>query len=103
MDHGLLTVGCGLLLFTNGRPPLRPFKPRVVYEIAPGKLERLNTSQKKIMRRLLGKGEINVAEMAKALNITPQAVRKDMAKLQRLELIEQRGKARATYYVLKEE
>jgi predicted HTH transcriptional regulator len=82
---------------------LRPIQPRVVYEVAPGKLDRLNTGQKKIMQRLLEREQVNVPQMAKLLNVTPQAVRKDMAKLQQSGLIVQKGKARATYYVLKEE
>jgi hypothetical protein len=37
------------------------------------------------------------------LRATEQAVRKDLAKLTKLELVEKRGAARATYYVLKEQ
>lgn len=82
---------------------LRPIQPRVVYEVAPGKLDRLKTGQKKIIQRLLERGQVNVPQMAKLLNVTPQAVRKEMAKLQHFGLIVQKGKARATHYVLKEE
>ena len=43
-----------------------------------------------------------VPGLAAKLRVTEQSVRKDMAKLQALNLIEQRGAARATYYILKE-
>ena len=41
-------------------------------------------------------------DLAKALKVTPQAVRKDMAALQKMGLVEKQGAARATSYVLKE-
>ena len=82
---------------------LRPVQPRVVYEVAPAATDRLNANQKQIIKRLLQKGQVNVSEMVKLLKVTPQAVRKDMASLQNMEIVKKRGKARATYYVLKEE
>ena len=54
------------------------------------------------LRVFLAKDEVQVPELASALGITAQAVRKDLAKLQKLDLVEKRGAARATYYVLKE-
>jgi len=80
---------------------LRPFQPRILYEITPAEVGRLNNNQKKITRRLLSKGEVETAELAKSLKVTPQAVRKDLAVLQKMGIIEKRGRARATYYVLK--
>lgn len=80
---------------------LRPFKPRTVYEIAPAEVGRLNSNQKKIAHRLLSKGKVETAGLAKLLKVTPQAVRKDLAVLQEMGIIEKRGRARATYYVLK--
>lgn len=41
------------------------------------------------------------AVLADLLKVTPQAVRKDLAVLQKRGLIEKRGSARTTYYVLK--
>lgn len=80
---------------------LRPLQPRIVYEITTAELDRLNNNQKKIIRRLLSKGKINSTGLAKHLKVSPQAVRKDLAVLQKMGIIEKRGKARATYYILK--
>ena len=82
-------------------PRLRPTQPRILYEIASAELERLNANQKKIVKHLLSKGEIETSKLAKMLEVTPQAVRKDLGVLQKLEIIEKKGSARATYYVLK--
>jgi ATP-dependent DNA helicase RecG len=81
---------------------LRPPRPRVVYEIAPADVGRLNKNQKKVVRHLLKKVDVGATELAELLKVTPQAVRKDLAVLQKMRIIEKRGKARATYYVLKE-
>jgi DeoR/GlpR family transcriptional regulator of sugar metabolism len=55
-----------------------------------------------IMRELLKNREVQVLKIAARLKVTEQAIRKDMAKLQKMRLIEKRGSARATYYVLNE-
>lgn len=62
----------------------------------------LNPNQKTILRQLLAQDQVQVSELASALGVTAQAVRKDLAKLQKLDLVEKRGAAHATYYVLKE-
>lgn len=80
---------------------LRPPQPRVVYEIPPADVSRLNANQRIIIRRLLSRGEVDTAGLAKLLKVTPQAVRKDFSVLQGMGIIEKRGRARATYYVLK--
>jgi predicted HTH transcriptional regulator len=80
---------------------LRPIQRRVVYEIAPADVYRLNDNRKRIVRRLLSKGEVDTAGLARLLKVTPQAVRKDLAVLQKMGIIEKKGRARATYYVLK--
>jgi len=59
--------------------------------------------QKTILRELLTKNQVQVPDLVVALRVTEQAVRKDLAKLTKLELAEKRGAARATYYVLKEQ
>lgn len=82
---------------------LRPAHPRVIYEVPPAAEERLNANQKKIIRSLLKKGRVKVPEMTRLLKVTPQAVRKDMSGLQNMGLVEKKGKARSTYYVLKED
>ena len=63
----------------------------------------LTKNQKAIVHELLEKNQVQVPELAIALHVTEQAVRKDMAKLTKLKLVEKRGAARATYYVLKEQ
>jgi len=76
---------------------------RAVFEVEPVDVDRLNDNQKKIVRRLLSKSIVDTTGLAKLLQVTPQAVRKDLAVLQKMELIEKKGKARATYYVLKDD
>ncbi len=85
----------------NRLSKLRPLHPRIIYEVAPAEVDRLNKNQKEITRRLLSKGEVDTAGLAKLLKVTPQAVRKDLAVLQKMGIIEKKGRARATYYVLK--
>ena len=80
---------------------LRPLQPRIVYEIAPADLVRFNVNQKKVIRLLLNRGKVDTSGLAKILKITPQAIRKDLAVLQKIGIIEKKGKARDTYYVLK--
>ena len=43
---------------------------------------------------------MQVPKIAARLKVTEQAIRKDMVKLQKMRLVEKRGSARATYYVL---
>jgi ATP-dependent DNA helicase RecG len=73
-----------------------------VFEVLPSVADTLNPNQKTILRQLLAQDQVQVPELASALGVTAQAVRKDLAKLQKLDLVERRGAARATYYVLKE-
>lgn len=80
---------------------LRPLQPRTIYEIAPAEVGRLNDNQKEVIRRLLDKGDVDTTGLAESLNVSPQAVRKDLAVLQKRGIIEKRGRARATYYVLR--
>lgn len=81
---------------------LKPQKARPVFSIEPSLLDQLTSNQKTIVRKLLKTATVQVPEIAARLRVTPQAIRKDMAALQRLGLVEKRGSARATYYVLKE-
>lgn len=81
---------------------LKPQKARPVFAVEPSLLDRLTPNQKTIMRELLKTGTVQVPKIAARLRVTEQAVRKDMAKLQELELVEKRGSARATHYVLNE-
>jgi DeoR/GlpR family transcriptional regulator of sugar metabolism len=59
--------------------------------------------RKTILSELLAKNQVHVPDLAVILRVTEQAVRKDLAKLTKLKLVEKRGAARATYYVLKEQ
>ena len=100
MDEGYFTV--------TFRAPqvsmtaLNPKQRRIILEVAPAQVERLNKNQRTIVKALLKKGEVTVAELAKRLKVTPQAIRKDMAKLQEMDMVEKRGSGRSTYYALKE-
>jgi ATP-dependent DNA helicase RecG len=109
-NHGLadvrfeMTQGYFTVIFSSPKKPLsklRPKTPRALYSLQPADQDRLNKNQKRIIKCLLGKPEGTVPEIAKALKVTHQAIRKDMAVLQKLGLIEKQGAARATYYVLK--
>ncbi len=74
-----------------------------VFEVRQSVIEMLTKNQKAIVRELLEQTQVQVPELAVVLHVTEQAVRKDMAKLAKLKLVEKRGAARATYYVLKEQ
>ena len=74
-----------------------------VFEVRPSVAETLTKNQKTILRELLAKNQVQVPDLVVALRVTEQAVRKDLAKLTKLKLVEKRGAARATYYVLKEQ
>jgi len=65
-------------------------------------VEQLNKNQRIIVKSFLKAGEFTVSELAGQLNVTPQPIRKDMPRLQDMGLVERKGAARATYYVLKE-
>jgi len=100
MDEGYFTV-----TFKAPQVPLTRLEPkhtRILYEVNSSQVDRLNKNQRIIVKALLKTGEVTVAELTKRLKVTPQAIRKDMAKLQEMELIERRGAARSTYYTLKE-
>jgi len=100
MDEGYFTV-----TFKAPQVPLTNLEPkhtRILYEVNSSQVDRLNKNQRIIVKALLKTGEVTVAELAKSLKVTPQAIRKDMAKLQEMELVERRGAARSTYYTLKE-
>ena len=70
--------------------------------VHPSVAETLTKNQKAILRELLAKDQVQVPELASTLKVTGQAIRKDMALLYKLKLVEKCGAARATYYVLKE-
>jgi len=74
-----------------------------VFEVRPSIVETLTKNQKTILHELLDKNQVQVPDLAVILRVTEQAVRKDLAKLTKLKLVEKRGAARATYYVLKEQ
>lgn len=99
-DQGYFTV----ILYGPTVPMsrLKPQYPRVLYAVQTADEARLNKSQKRIVASLLRKHEVRVADLAKAMKVTPQAVRKEMATLQDIGLVEKHGAARSTYYVLKQ-
>ena len=110
-NHGLpgvrfeMAQGYFTVTFAGPKVPisrLRPQSGRVLYTVQPADQARLNKNQERIIKRLLSKQEVTVPDLAKALKVTPQAVRKDMAALQKMGLVEKQGAARATSYVLKE-
>ncbi|MDA8125384.1 MAG: DUF4062 domain-containing protein [Deltaproteobacteria bacterium] len=74
-----------------------------VFEVRPSVVETLTKNQKAILRELMAQNQVQVPDLAFALQVTEQAIRKDLAKLTKLKLVEKRGAARATYYVLKEQ
>jgi DeoR/GlpR family transcriptional regulator of sugar metabolism len=55
--------------------------------------------QKTVLRELLTKNQAQVPDLVVALRVTEQAVRKDLAKLTKLELVEKRGAARHPLYL----
>ncbi len=73
-----------------------------VFDVQPSVAETLTQNQKAILRELLAKDRVQVPELAAALKVTGQAIRKDMAQLQKLKMVDKRGAARATYYVIRE-
>ena len=75
---------------------------RPIFAVEPSVIDTLTANQKTIMRELLKNRQVQVPKLAVRLKVTEQAIRKDMAKLQKMRLIEKRGSARATYYVLNE-
>lgn len=81
---------------------LKTQKARPLFAVEPSLIDSLTSNQKTIMRELIKKGEVQVSKIAARLKVTEQAIRKDMAKLQKMGLVEKRGAARATYYVLNE-
>jgi len=81
---------------------LRIQKARPVFDVQPSVVELLTPNQKTILRELLARNQVEVRSLVAALKVTEQSVRKDLAKLNKLGLVEKRGAARATYYVLKE-
>ncbi len=74
-----------------------------VFEVKPTVVEALTKNQQAILQELLAKDQVQVPDLAVALRVTEQAVRKDLAKLNKLKLVQKRGAARATYYVLREQ
>ena len=82
---------------------LKSQRARPIWEVKPSSVDLLTSNQKMIMRELLKNGEVQVSKIAVQLKVTEQAVRKDMTKLQKMRLVEKRGAARATYYVLNEQ
>lgn len=81
---------------------IKPQKGRPVFAVEPSLLDQLTPNQKTIVRELLKSATVQVPKIAARLRVTEQAIRKDMAHLQRLGLVEKRGSARATFYVLRE-
>jgi predicted HTH transcriptional regulator len=70
---------------------VKPQIARPLFEVEPSTLDRLTANQKTIMRELLKAKAVQVRKLAEKLEVTEQAVRKDMAKLTELQLVEQRG------------
>jgi ATP-dependent DNA helicase RecG len=80
---------------------LHPKEVNVIYAIEPAKLALINDRQKEIMKLLLKLGRISSAECTSHFKITRDTANRDFRRLIELELIELKGKGRATYYVLK--
>ena len=80
---------------------LKSQRPCPIYEVAPAVIDILNANQRLIVKHLLKELKVGVPALAGKLKVSEQAVRKDMAKLQALDLVGKRSAARATYYVLK--
>ena len=81
---------------------LKSQKARPIFAVEPSVIDMLTANQKTIIRELLKNRQVQVPKLAARLKVTEQAIRKDMAKLQKMRLVEKRGSARATYYVLNE-
>lgn len=81
---------------------LKSQQARPIFAVEPSVIDTLTANRKTIMRELLKNKQVQVPKIAALLKVTEQAIRKDMAKLQKMRLIEKRGSARATYYVLNE-
>ncbi len=79
---------------------IRVEKLRPTFEIPAEKLKGLTQNQVDILKELLNNRR-TVPELADRSGVSHQAIRKDMSKLINLDLVEKRGAARATYYVLK--
>lgn len=90
------------ILFEDEPSKLKAHQAVPVFEVQPSVVESLTQNQRIVLQKLLKQDQVQVAELAPALGVSAQAVRKDLAKLQTLSLVEKRGAARATYYVLKE-
>jgi predicted HTH transcriptional regulator len=82
---------------------LKPQKARPVIAVEPSIVDQLTPNQKMIVRELLKTREVQVPKIAALLKVTEQAIRKDMAKLQKMGLVVKRGSARATFYALNEQ
>lgn len=80
---------------------LKPQRARPIYEVEPNVIDVLSDKQRRIVKHLLRDLKVDVPTLAKKLKVSAQAVRKDMASLQEAGLVEKRGAARATYYVLR--
>lgn len=111
LDHGLeapeysFRDDCVVVTFRgpgDALEKIRTHDARAVFDVPPSVTESLTGNQKTILKELLQRGQCDVPQLAATLEVTGQAVRKDLAKLQKLALVEKRGQARATYYVLKE-
>lgn len=111
LDHGLkppeysFRENCLVVTFRGPGVDLSKLKTdhtSAVFAVRPSIVETLSRNQKAILQELLKKDQIRVAELITNLGVTAQAIRKDLAKLHQMGLVEQRGSARATYYVLHE-
>lgn len=112
LDHGLQPPeyshrDCHFVVTLRGPgkslSKLKPETARPVFEVRPSLVDLLTPNQRTIVRELLATNQVEVPSLAATLGVTKQSVRKDLAKLQKLNLVEKRGAARATYYVLKEQ
>ncbi len=76
---------------------------KAIFRVTDTVLAGLSTTQKQILKILLEQRQVRVPELAEALSISPQAIRKALKILQNLDLVVQTGKARGTAYHLKEQ
>lgn len=80
---------------------LHPSKTRVVYSIPPSNLADLNKRQKDILKYLLEHDRIASSDCTRLFNVTRDTANRDFKRLEKSQLVEQRGTGRGTHYVLK--
>ena len=78
--------------------PLASQAERIVGELASRGIE-LNRRQQQAIARALTKGKLSFAEYVKYFRVSKSTASRDLETLQRLDLLEKRGKTRAVIYL----